>query len=329
MSLPPSPGTVCVVANSTDWRQVVPDGCQVILDLSSLKVAVPPSSRLLALYGTTATNTLAAAIAAAVPLHTRVFDVYDADGHYPQDRLVQLRRWDLPALELYWRLTESLPHAVDRWDDNLRDLLGRWPGQIGTALQDYTMLGQRSLAEVVAIQPAMITAVNAHGPRVALAITFAWNRADGGQLPPLASVQQQVAAQSPGLPGLIPIPSPTRLPQAFILTGAHRMKVYAKLNGKYIGVDPAHPTVVYHDRTTANGWEAITLEKLPNSKFAAKFDAAGVYLSITDLGNLETRPSVGAWESLCGITPPVEYKDTPSQLYQPDHGAVLQLEIQP
>ena len=107
------------------------------------------------------------------------------------------------------------------------------------------------------------------------------------------------------------------------------LKIYATYKGKYIGVDPAHPDVVYADRTVANGWEAITLVKLPSNRYTAWFDAAQRFLTIDDLGNLGTRTSAQSWEQHCIISPPSEYSDTPAQLYQPTHGVILEVEAQP
>lgn len=197
-----SPGTLAIVANRTDWSTVAPDGCQVIVDLSSLAVAVPPPDRLFALYGTTNTNTLAESVTAAVKLKTRVLDVLDGPGLYPEDRLRQLRPWDLPSLELYRRPGQTLIVASERWDIAFSDLLARWPEQIGGVVQTYRMNGLWTVAEVWAIAAAGVEAINRAGPRVTVAPCFAWGRQDA--VPAVASA---VCAASPGRPVLIPIPN--------------------------------------------------------------------------------------------------------------------------
>lgn len=202
-----SPGTCCVVANSRNWRVVVPDGQMVIADLSSLDVAVPPTDRLMSVYGSTSTNTLAQAIVRAKSLGTRVFDVYDGREFYPSDRLGQLRNWDIPACELYRYANESLKDAEARWNAVFGDLFQLWHGDIGAVIQSYRMLknGQMTWteAEVFDIAAAGVRAINRYGGRIKVAPCFAWDRLDG-----VKSVCSAVCQHNPGVPVLTPIPTP-------------------------------------------------------------------------------------------------------------------------
>jgi len=108
------------------------------------------------------------------------------------------------------------------------------------------------------------------------------------------------------------------------------MKVYLKLRGKYIGVDPHFPTVVYADRTSANGWESVELSKLGNNFFSAKFHDANVVLSIQADGTMGTRPvdQVNDWEQFVCVSMPSEYHGQPDQLFHPIHGTILEIEAQ-
>jgi len=104
-------------------------------------------------------------------------------------------------------------------------------------------------------------------------------------------------------------------------------KVYAKksvldadnkLVDRYIGVDPAHPDVVYADRTSANGWEAIELK--PTGKgFSAWFIDAKVCLSLDQFGNFHTRASAGGDETFFCTNQP----DGSALLYRFQNDAAL------
>jgi hypothetical protein len=110
------------------------------------------------------------------------------------------------------------------------------------------------------------------------------------------------------------------------LSGLHRrertrMRVYLKLAGKYIGVDPVKPGTVYTDRTEGGGWEVVELTRHEGGHFDAKFVAANVQLSVQPDGRLETRPAgtFGAYEQLRATSQP-EGLDL---LYRDADGAVL------
>lgn len=97
-------------------------------------------------------------------------------------------------------------------------------------------------------------------------------------------------------------------------------RVYLKLKGKFIGVDPTPQTSakgpvdrrgratvvklegdaqfpVYADRASGGAWEAVDLTKHDGGTFDARFVASGRNLSLTPAG-LETRSTVGAWETV-------------------------------
>lgn len=323
-----SPGAFCVVANATDWSTVTPDVCRVILDLSSLSVAQPPTDRLEGIYASMSPDNLDFQDEAfhAERLGVRLYVAWDNWNTFPLGALKEMPASAVPLLELYQAPrqdpTESLSAAIARWTRNATVLEAMWSWYWGVIPQDY--LGGTTLDRVLAAQVPSVDLINAH-PRCKVSLSFAWDRSNGGQIPVLAQCQVNLCAASPGPATLLPVTS-AGLPQAHLYGGP--MNVYMKLGSKYIGVDPAKPTVVYADRDVANGWEAITLTQLPDKRFSAKFDAAGVYLSITDLNELETRTAVGPWESHCAINPPVEYSTTPSELYQPTHGVILQVEQQ-
>lgn len=103
------------------------------------------------------------------------------------------------------------------------------------------------------------------------------------------------------------------------------MRVFAKKDGKYVGVQPG-TTIIYTDRDAGGEWEEIELTPMDNGRFDARFVAANVQLSMTP-GSLETRGAgtIGAWEALYATDQP----DGSSLLYRLDGDrlvAVLTLE---
>ncbi len=71
-----------------------------------------------------------------------------------------------------------------------------------------------------------------------------------------------------------------------------------RLNGRVIGVEPAHPEVVYANRDKVGEWEEVVLLTHPGDLFEVKFVAANKGFCVTPWGALETRPpgSWGEWE---------------------------------
>jgi hypothetical protein len=98
------------------------------------------------------------------------------------------------------------------------------------------------------------------------------------------------------------------------------MRVFLKLAGKYIGVQPGTDRV-YADRAAGQGWEEIELTPRDGGQFLARFVAADKALSIQPDGRLETRPAgtAGAYEHLRATSQP-EGLDI---LYREDDGRVL------
>lgn len=128
-------------------------------------------------------------------------------------------------------------------------------------------------------------------------------------------------------PAPSPVPS-TPFPPARSLAGV-RMKVYAKLGSHYIGVAPTALAKVsgdaqfpvYHDRSAANGWEAIELTPKDGGHFLARFMDADRGLSIQNDGSLQTRAAGtdGPFEQLYATTQP----DGISILYRVDNGVMV------
>jgi hypothetical protein len=79
------------------------------------------------------------------------------------------------------------------------------------------------------------------------------------------------------------------------ITGALR------LDGLYLGVDPAIPGVVYANRPSAGGWETAVISEHDNKiDCDVYYGDADVRLCVTPDGDLETRPgsaAPGAWET--------------------------------
>jgi hypothetical protein len=74
---------------------------------------------------------------------------------------------------------------------------------------------------------------------------------------------------------------------------------YAKLHGKYIGVEPG-TTKVYADRPAGGSWEELDITKRDDGKYIVTFRSGQLVLSIQPDGRLETRPlgTDGPWEQL-------------------------------
>lgn len=78
------------------------------------------------------------------------------------------------------------------------------------------------------------------------------------------------------------------------------MKIFAKLHGRYIGVDPSRPDAVYADRAAGGAWELLELQPRDGGLFLVRFVEADRVLSIQPDGKLETRQAGtdGAYELL-------------------------------
>lgn len=98
------------------------------------------------------------------------------------------------------------------------------------------------------------------------------------------------------------------------------MKVFLKLNGHYVGVEPG-TSKVYADRAAGGGWEEVELAPKDGGLFIATFVAANLVLSVQPDGRLETRPAGtdGPFELLRATSQP-EGLDI---LYREDGGQVL------
>lgn len=87
------------------------------------------------------------------------------------------------------------------------------------------------------------------------------------------------------------------------------MVVGLKLNGKYLGVDPAIPGTVYCDRDALGAWERWTLEAVGADRYVATAVESGAVLSLTPGLSLESRPkgTRGPWETQRGLAAPPDW----------------------
>lgn len=229
----PSPGRLALVGNTTDYRTVTPDGCAVLLDLSSLAVAMPSPDRLFGLFTEDAAEwprvvetaalyneyTPAAAVgpsgllAVGTADHTgynvRPSFIQDGPGPFPASVLATMPKWGLPLKELYQYKGETFADAQQRWLYEATALEAAWHYDLGAILQCYTMHGLYTVPQVEAIAAAGVAHLNARGPRWKVALTFAWHRADGGDIAALADLQSQIVLSSPGWPSLQPVEHPS------------------------------------------------------------------------------------------------------------------------
>jgi hypothetical protein len=76
---------------------------------------------------------------------------------------------------------------------------------------------------------------------------------------------------------------------------------YLKSREYYLTVEPGTEHV-QTDRTTANGWELVTIDKLANGKYHTTFHAAQRVLSQQPDGTFQTRPAGTneSWEQIAG-----------------------------
>lgn len=150
---------------------------------------------------------------------TRVVVCHDAPDAFPVATLAELRPWDLPLLELYLEVGETLQQSTVRWTQNLSDLLADWPGDVGVDLMFYCEGGAPpnelfTVAQVLDGLRLLSNLVNA-SPRVKLIACFEYERANGitGH-PELADAFTSLlaAASAAGLAALTPIGEPTSAP---------------------------------------------------------------------------------------------------------------------
>ena len=195
------PSALAVVSHG-DWRLQTPDHCQVIIEPDALRVDVPPADRIFGIYSDRF-DTLNMALQWGKLLNKRVVANDDGGGLYPESTLRELKDWQIPTMELYVHAGESLHDAIERWDDAFADLLRRWPYDIGAVLLAYTQNGRYTESQVREIAAEGVKAINRYGPRVKLALPFAWNRADG-----VKSVVADICAATPGQPIFRPVNPP-------------------------------------------------------------------------------------------------------------------------
>jgi hypothetical protein len=218
-----SPGTIAIVANAKDYRDVTPPDVQVICDLTSLAVAIPPANRLLGIF-TELESEWPIVLKRAASYQTRPMFIQDGGGKVPQSILGTMPSWGIPLIEAYQYAGETFPDAKARWRRDASNLMAWWPNALGVVLQSYRMNTLYPDAEVVKITAAGVELINAMGTRCMLALCFAWQRKDGadsGANAVITEAQRQVCAQTPGwptLPPINPIPPPVVNPSIIALT---------------------------------------------------------------------------------------------------------------
>ena len=300
-----SPGSICIVANGTDWRAVTPDACHVIASLDSLAVAVPPPERLFGVYasGNTTTQDVTAEVKRARELNVRPCVCWDDWSPYPAGLLAQLPMWGIPLLEYYQtprqQPLETLDEAIVRWGDNTNQLSHLWPHDFGVVFQDY--LGGTTLDRVLAGQAPSVRLVNA---QIACKIItmFAWDRSNGGWIPALAETMRAVAAASPGTPTLIPVPpipppdvADSRLLYSLIERRTSHMTATRVVGGPMLKASGGGYGVILN-----NPIDQDYLGLPPkNTVLQGGPDSGQVVLTVTPSGDFQCRDknAIGSWET--------------------------------
>lgn len=149
-------------------------------------------------------------IAEAEKRQTRVLWCHDSDA--PLVLPTGLRKWDIPAMELYWykKKGETLAQAVARWRRDFEVLL-RWPGDLALVPMFYRMgavPGDLSVGEVLQTLMYLNEFAN-RSSRIKLLLPFSYLRANGITANPelQRSHDDLLAAAPPGV-SLIPVEKP-------------------------------------------------------------------------------------------------------------------------
>jgi hypothetical protein len=155
----------------------------------------------------------------AKALQTRILWVWDDEGE-PQ-LSSKLRDYDVPAIECYLpnaKGSETLEQSIARWEHNLDYTLRHWSFDLALVLMYYTKGGIGS-AELYSVQD-VVNAIGAavplldRSPRLKLALTFEFDRADGiSAHPDIREMLRRLVIATPGVPTFRPVtPIPPRKP---------------------------------------------------------------------------------------------------------------------
>lgn len=173
-------------------------------------LAGPFRGELLGIYSEASLNPIAA-LRLAESRRTRLLLCHDASSAWTIPS--GLRRWDIPAIELYRFAGETLAQARMRWVAAAQRLLAQWPGDCALIAQFYCMTADDggelwTVAEVLDGLRALSAIVNS-SPRIKVVAPFAWQRANGitGHVELRAAFARLLAA-TPGVPTLTPVPTP-------------------------------------------------------------------------------------------------------------------------
>jgi hypothetical protein len=266
----------------------------------------------------------------------------EADGQSISDEVAKARqrRPDLPVIS-YWTAADhgktvppgdwigveayrSLTESIPAFERRIWTAVARCP-KVALIPQCYSN-NIKNTVDLVSIVP-VIARIVAEAKNVVAVLPFSgtgratglqdhpevrWAWEEFGRGIPSAPVIQTTppAKPPPSTPPPLPTSPPPFFPKARI--GAF-MKVYLKLNNKYIGVDPtpiprktgdsAFP--VYQDRNSGGAWEEVELTKRDNGQFDARFIAANRQLSLSSNG-LESRGAgtFGTWELIYATEQP-------------------------
>lgn len=221
------------------------------------------------------------------------------------------------CIQAYCRKDEDLRD----FDAELRGIVALAPGRFKIAIicQCYTSNIDLTI-NLKALVPIFARIVK-DNPNVIAALAFNGSGRETGlqDHPEVRALWEQLAAGVTGLPVLSlptappakpPIPTPPKPPKSTLFPSATRftgakMNVYARLNGKFVGVDPSSPNRIYADRTAGGAWEEIKLTAHENGRFDALLVAVNKQLSFGP-GGLELRPAgaIGEWELPFATTQP-------------------------
>jgi len=236
-------------------------------------------------------------------LKTRLVLAHDATT--PWTVPAGLRSCDLPSIELYLSTAETLAQSVARWHQQAQDLLAQWPGSVGVIPMFYCA-GNAPPNELFTVQQVCdglqhLSEVVNLSPRIILIMPFEYDRANGIVAHP--ELQQAFAnlLQEQSRVGLAQLPPvPTSSWKQLRRLHMDQFQGFAKINEwgakelYYTGVNPGDPAKhVYFNRPNAPNaggpWEQIDFVPQGNL-YAAKYAAAGVWLSIQNNGSLQSRP---------------------------------------
>jgi hypothetical protein len=248
----------------------------------------------------------------AQDLRTRLVLCHDAQSIWTPPP--GLRPYDIPCVELYLLVGESAASAYTRWVHNVDAVLNAWRySTIAVVPMFYCEGGAPpnetfTVAQVCDALQYLSQIVNSSS-RITVILPFEYLRANGITGHP--ELQQafdnlEAAAKAAGLATLPPISSTfkqLRRVKMQPFSGFVKINQWGAPELYYTGVNPNDPSkAVYFNRPNepnqGGPWELINFTPQGNL-WAAKYDAASVWLSIQNNGTLQSRPggnNPGAFE---------------------------------